>query len=158
MTTIRELASQLYDALETKRRDNGDLFVCLKNESPEWMTDLCRAAHDSGNMFPDDFRYSLIKEAAGAVHDAGDRDLDEVADEFADAVEVYTSALCAWAASHSYRSSYCDDAMVEYGKPESLSQLLMWGQATERREVFDSVLSSLRGLADDESEGEGEEA
>jgi len=157
MSSIISLAGSLYDAFETKTRDNGDSFVCLKNESPEWMTDLCRAAHDSGNMFPDDFRYSLIKEAAGAIHDAGDRDLDEVADEFADAVEVYTSALCAWAASHSYRSGYCDDAMSEYGKPESLSQLLMWGQATERREVFESVLSSLRGLAD-EDEDEGGEA
>lgn len=154
MTTIRELASQLYDAFETKTRDNGDSFVCLKNGSPEWMTDVCRAAHDGGNMMPDDFRYSLIKESAGAIHDAGDStDLDDAYAEFSDAVEVYTSRLCAWAASHSYRSGYCDDAMVEYGKPESLSQLLMWGQAIERRDVFESVLSSLRGLADDQDEG-----
>jgi len=154
MTSIRELASQLYDAFETKTRDNGDTFVCLKKGSPEWMANACMAAHEAGNMLPDDFRYSLIKEAAGAIHDAGDStDLDDACAEFADAVEVYTSRLCAWAASHSYRSGYCDDAMVEYGKPESLSQLLMWGQAIERRDVFESVLSSLRGLADDEDEG-----
>lgn len=153
MTSIRELASQLYDAFETKTRDNGDTFVCLKNGSPEWMTDVCRAAHDDANMMPDDFRYALIKEAAGAIHDAGEgADLDDAASEFSDGVDVYTSSLCAWAASHSYRSGYCDDALTEYGKPESLSQLLQWGQAMERREVFASVAASLASLTDHEDE------
>lgn len=156
MTSIRELASQLHDAFETKTRDNGEVFVCLKDGSPEWMRDVCCSAHDNGNMFPDDFRYSLIKQAAAAIHDAGDADIADIGDAFADAVDVYTASLCTWAASHAYRSSYCDDAMSEYGKPESLAQLLMWGQATERREVFDSVAAALAGLADDEDESGSE--
>ena len=155
MPSVTELAGLLYDAFQMKTRANGESFVCLKDESPEWMTDVCREAHAGANMLPDDFRYALIKEAAGAIHDAGkDADLADAGDTFTDAVEVYTANLCAWAASHPLRSAYCDDALSEYGKPENLSQLLMWGQAMERREVFDSVAASLAGLTDDEAEGE----
>lgn len=150
MTTIQELAGKLYDAFQTKTRDNGDTFVCLKDDQPEWMTDVIRAAHDNGQMMPDDFRYALIKEAAAAIWQAdSNSDIDECADEFADGVDVYTSSLCEWAASHGYRTAYCDEALDEYGKPESLSQLLHWGQPRERREVFDQLLQALADLADD---------
>lgn len=153
MITIRELAGNLYDAFQTKTRDNGEEFVCLKDGSPEWMANVVRAAH--GDMLPDDFRYSFIKEAAGAIHDAGDdADLDDAAAEFSDEVDLYNSDLLRWVGSSVTRASYCDDAMEELGQPDGLFKLLQWGQAEERREVFELVVSSLLELAEDANEGE----
>lgn len=153
MATIKALAGELYRAFEAKTRDNGDAFYCLKDGSPEWMTDVIRAAHDNANMLPDDWRYAAIHDAAGIIEDADD--LERAGDEFADDVDVYNGALLAWAASHLSRMAYCDEAMEDFGKPESLAQLLMWGQSRERREVFDQLVAALEGIADDEDESEG---
>lgn len=151
MATIKALAGELYRAFQAKTRDNGDTFYCLQDGSPEWMTDAIRAAHDSANMLPDDWRYDAIREAAGVIEDADD--FADAGDQFADGVDVYNGALLSWAASHLSRMAYCDEAMSEYGKPESLAQLLMWGQAAERREVFDQLVAALDGIAGDDGEG-----
>lgn len=153
MATIKALAGELYRAFQTKTRDNGDTFYCLKDGSPEWMTDAIHAAH--GDMLPDDWRYSAIHDAASIIEDADD--MDRAGDEFADDVDVYNGRLLSWAASHGSRMAYCDDAMEEFGKPESLAQLLMWGQYAERREVFDQLLAALAELADDKDEDEDED-
>jgi hypothetical protein len=154
MSTVKQLAGELYRALEPKTRDNGDIFYSLKEGSPEWMTDAIRAAHDSANMLPDDWRYERIHDAAAAIEDADD--IADAGDEFADGVDVYNAKLLAWAGSHAFRVAYCDDAMDEFGKPESLAQLLQWGQMTERREVFDQLADFLASIADDDSNDEDE--
>jgi hypothetical protein len=56
-------------AFETRKRDNGDKYVALKDGSPEWMTDVCHKAH--GDMLPDDWRYSFISEAVDYIDENG---------------------------------------------------------------------------------------
>ena len=53
MTTIVELASQAYKALEIETRIDSKEFYKLKDSAPDWMTDLLRAAH--GGMMPNDW-------------------------------------------------------------------------------------------------------
>ena len=47
---ITRLAARLSKALETKKRDNGQESVSLKDGSPEWMTDVIHATH--GDKLP----------------------------------------------------------------------------------------------------------
>lgn len=156
MATIKALAGELYRAFEAKTRDNGDTFYCLKDGSPEWMTDAIRAAHDDANMLPDDWRYAAIREAANSIEDADETDdFEDASREFADSVDSYNADLLAWCASNLSRMAYCDEAMEEFGKPDDLATLLSWGQMTERREVFDQLVAALDGIAGDEDESEG---
>ena len=57
-TSIQKLAEQLSAAFETKKRNDGQEFVSLKDGSPEWMTDVIRATH--GDKLPDDTVYAFI--------------------------------------------------------------------------------------------------
>lgn len=152
MTSIQTLAGDLYRAFEAKTRDNGDTFYCLKSGSPGWMEDAIRAAHNDAAMLPDDWRFAAIREAAGAIEDA--EDLADAGDQFADNVDVYNGELLAWVASRLSRMDYCDEAMEEFGKPDSMTALLQWGQMAERREVFDQLAAFLGGMASDDEAGQ----
>ena len=155
MQSIQDIAREMSEAFQTKSRDNGDNYVTLRDGSPEWMGEVVRGAHD--DMLPDDFRYQVIREAVDAIADAeGSRDdiRDELAGEFADDVDIYNHDLTAWLGSHSSRPGYCDEALNEFGREsaEGVMALIGMGQYMERREVFDSVLSSLEQRADTAAE------
>lgn len=143
--TIQKLASDLYDALETRRRDNGEAFHTLRDDAPEWMRDAVREAH--GDMLPDDWRYGAIKRVACAMADvAEDEDLDDAAHEACDAmVDVYNGTLCTWLASHGARMGYCDEAADEYGydKERGIIGLMQLGQFAEYREIWSALASAL---------------
>lgn len=152
MATLQQLASQLFDAMETKTRDNGDSFVKLAEGSPEWMTEAVHAAH--GDMLPDDWRYRKIMEAAEALASGDDPD---DGGEWADnAVDVYDADRLRWLASHSSRVDYCDEAAEEYGGEGGMIDRMGWGQYREASEVWALLVEALRDLeTDDDSDDEG---
>ena len=98
-------------------------------------------------MTPDDWRYACIQDACEAIAEA--EDPDEARYEFCDDTDVYNGDLVTWVGSHG-RGSYVDEAREELGEAPDFYQGLMRGQAMERGEVYDLVLSGLRGLADEE--------
>lgn len=61
--TLQELAGEAARWFETKTRDNGDVFVSLKDGHPEWLQELVWHAHEAGAMLPDDYRYGWSYEA-----------------------------------------------------------------------------------------------
>lgn len=149
MHTLKTLAAEVYDALETKTRTDGTEFISLKDGAPEWMTDLCREAH--GNMLPDDHRYAFILEAVEALMEADDPDdIDMEAD-------IYNHDLITWLGSHGYRPGYCDEAREEFvGEPGTLIDQIMLGQAYEKQEVLGLVRSFLENRLE-ELEAEDDE-
>lgn len=155
--TVQRLAGEAYALFYSDTRDDGASFVALKNEAPEWLRDIVYEAH--ADFGPDDFRYDVIQDAFGAIHDADPSYLDDLDHEFSDNVDVYTGQLTAWLASNINRLAYCDEA-VEEGliEPDAdMSRRLMIGQYMERREVFAAVLHGLREHAeeiDDAEEGD----
>lgn len=164
MKTIQELAGQMFDAFEAATRADAEktTYYRLKDGSPEWMKEIVYHAH--GSMLPDDYRYSWIQDACGAIHDAGeDGDLDDTCYSFADGVDVYNSALLAWVGSNLTRMGYVDEAMDE-SAPKDLASALQMGQYKERLEVFELVKEGLQEYLDnldedeEEDEEEGEEA
>jgi hypothetical protein len=149
--TMQKLASDLYDAFETRHRQNGDTFHSLREGSPEWMGEIVQEAH--GDMFPDDWRYAAIRRVACAIADTGDdEDLDDAGAEKVDAmVDVYNGRLAEWLASHAMRAGYCDEAAQEYGADpkRGIIGLMQIGQYAEYSEIWGIVAVALERVAAD---------
>lgn len=151
MPTIKDLASQFSQAFVGAERTNGDKFRKLRDGSPQWMRDVCLAAH--GDMMPDDWRYEFIEAAADAIAECESDDPSEAIDTIE--VDIYTSDLTRWLASRTDRYGYCDEFMEEFGGDfKDTVSLIAGGQEWERREVFNLVLDALRDLASDDDESE----
>jgi hypothetical protein len=147
-TNIQTLATEARSFMVSKTRDDGSKFWSRSDDAPEWVRELCFAAHDAGDMLPDDHRYEFIVEALDALSDT--EDADDVNLE----ADIYTHNLTTWLASRADRSGYCDSAMEEFGITEykSLVEHLQIGQAYEKAEVLGSVRSSLETRAEETSE------
>jgi len=137
---IRKLAAEAYGFLEWGKRSDGSKYVCRKNGSPEWVTDLCRDAH--GDSFPDDWIYEQI---ANCLESILDNDCEDDARDAAEsAVDVYDTDLLDWAKG---RGWYVDDAIRDGA--EDLSSAIMMGQQTMIGEIFYAIVSFLTDMAED---------
>ncbi len=156
--TVHVLARALEAAFVSDTRTNGDTFYKLRDGSPEWMSDAIHASH--GDMGPDDWRYAAIRAVAGEIAESDDYD-DESSERIDSLVDVYTSALTGWLASRNDRYSYVDDAMADYGPPESIINALQLGQSAEYQEIWSALVAFLSTFADecncDESSWHGAE-
>lgn len=146
---VIKLASEMSKQFERKTRDNGETFVTLKDDAPEWMTDVCRDAHD--RMLPDDIRYAFIEEAVDTLSNLCDEtstenDLLEAADTLE--ADCYTSDLTTWLASRNSRYSYVDEYVENNGYNDIISAL-QGGQLTEKQETFHLVLQALENVVDE---------
>ena len=151
---IIALADEAYRCFKRGERDNGDKYVYAP-DAPQWVTDLCLAAHDAGGMFPDDWRYEFIHSALGAITDAGENaDAGDTCWEFGEP-DVYTSELTSWLSSRNDRYAYCDEAAAEgLAEDADLIARISAGQSAEKREVFYSVVQSLAERAEELADAE----
>ena len=153
--TLEQLAQEMLDQFELATRKDGSRFYRLKEGRPDWMQDVCREAHDHGEMMPDDFRYEFIYDALVLL---------AAGDEHGEGIEshVYNRDLLRWVSSHAQRPGYCDEAMNQ-GLVDTDSfgtiKLIGWGEYQERQEVFAQVkgaledrLQQIEDEADDESD------
>jgi hypothetical protein len=128
-------------------RTNGAEFWKARDGCPQWVTDLCLAAHGDGAMLLDDWRYDFIVQALIALDEGSELEADD-----------YTNELCTWLASNVNRVGYVDDARDDFGPGKSVIDDLQIGQLTEKQEVLDQVSWFLEKLIEDEDlEGEPEE-
>ena len=150
-TTLHTLARQMSLAFEGGTRNStGETFRKLKDGSPEWMTTVCRKAHDDARLLPDDWRYAFIEEAVDALAEHED------ADDARSSLEpdIYTSDLTAWLHSLNGRVDYIGEALSEYGNFRSGFQLLAAAQMIEKEEVFQQVVAALADQLDDTEPGD----
>ena len=155
--TISELASEAHGWFTTTTRADETIDV-LRDGAPTWIYNLVFAAHESGEIMPDDWRYASIRSALAEISDsdADDRDdLDDLAGEWADSnVDVYTGARIAWLGSRMSRTAYVDEAVDELGGEglDTVERIGLWqyvveriglGQYVESREVFELVANAL---------------
>lgn len=145
--TIHTLAREMADAFETRTRpSSGDDLDTLRDGSPEWMRDVCRAAH--GDMFPDDWRYRMIRAAVEWLADE-DNDPDESAEFADDFVPIYNGERIDWLASHVDRIGYVDEAREEFGASDlGVMGDIGWGIYMEASEVYGLVVGALASLVD----------
>jgi hypothetical protein len=84
---------------ETKTRDDGSTFVTLKDDTPRWLKEAVREAHQG--TLPNDWIYAECRAAAEAFDDGRlttDEDDDDVHSHADGRVDVYTKELFQWAA------------------------------------------------------------
>jgi hypothetical protein len=158
--TVEKLAEEALAWFEYRKRrpDQEEAQWFHKDGAPSWITDLCRAAHDTGGgdlMLPDDYRYEYLVDALDYLAEGHDPD-----DYWPDA-DVYNSDLLAWLGSHLGRAGYVDEARKEglFGRETDTYAQIGAGQVQEKREVFGLVLTFLQwraeALEDDEDEAGG---
>lgn len=129
-----------------KTRDSGESFTCTKDETPDWVTDLCHDAHNE--MLPDDFVYSTIEDSLDAIIEAGGDEVEAIELE----CDIYNRDLLAWLASHSSRVDYTDQAAEEFGSGGIIT-LISQGQYLEKRDILANVVRSLENLEIEELDG-----
>ena len=152
----QELAKQLSDSfIEGTRTGNGNKFRTLKEDSPEWTHDCCRAAHSTGPrtldfMLPDDYRFQFIEEAADLLRN--EDDWEEI-QEWPNA-DIYTSDLTSWLNSRTDRSAYVDAAKTEglVSDTADLCEMIQAGQVQEKIEVLHLVREFLAEEAERQTE------
>ena len=150
-TTLHTLARQMSLAFESgTRTTSGETFRKLKDGSPEWMTTVCRKAHDDARLLPDDCRYAFIEQAVDAL--ANHEDTDDARSSLEP--DIYTNDLTAWLHSLNGRVYYVDQAIAEYGTFRDGFQLLAAAQMIEKEEVFQQVVAALEDQLDDEEQGD----
>jgi hypothetical protein len=143
-TSIQKLAADLSKALETKKRDNGQEFVSLKDGSPEWMTQVIRSAH--GDKLPDDTVYSFIEKAADALANASeDAEPSDVILELEP--DPYTAGLTAWLHARVDHVYYLTECLEENPYDDGF-QLLAAAQQKQIHEVGYALVSALEEAAE----------
>lgn len=150
---VIELAKKVDRFFEVrKRRDDDEKseFVTLKDNAPEWLSELVHTAH--GDMGPDDHRYEFISQAIDAIAEGSPGDLDGPEIE----PDIYNHDLLAWLSSRNDRASYVDEAIEEYGQHSDMGIMgdIGIGQLREREEVYHSVLQSLRNQVEGDEDDE----
>lgn len=147
--TLEQLAAQANLCLTRSKRDDGTEYVHRKDDAPEWVGELCLAAH--GDMMPDDWRYEFIEDALSAIENGDDEPTD------IDSAYPYTADRTAWLASHLSRPGFCDEEAEEYSmEGTGVLSLIALGMGREMRETIDLVKTFLEERVtelEDEAEG-----
>lgn len=108
--TIQNVAEDIQNQLETKTRLDGTRYVCQKEPSIDWITDICRDAH--GDRMPSDDVYDVISETIDALAELEpDADEDDARDRLQEMEPpCYTSDLTRWLGSHNGNIDYLTQA------------------------------------------------
>lgn len=139
---------QFANAFETAQRGNGDKYIKLKDNAPEWARDIVQGAHDGA--FPCDWRYERLEMLAYGIANYGDGlDIDPM--EWADsAADVYNRELLNWVRDVSHAVYCIEDARNEWGY-DGANGFLEWvraGQVYMLNRMAHYVIDELRELSE----------
>ncbi len=114
---------------KSKTRDNGESFVVLVDDVPDWVLDAVRTAHDE--EFPNDWRYATCERIFASLADIlcapGTSGWVEQVGFTADSlVDVYNHDLHAWATPN--RWHYIDEAATELCAGDDFAGTIRLGQ------------------------------
>ena len=141
----RELATQAAAQFINGLREPGGEFqraITLKRNAPAWVKETFRAVQHGPQI--DDWRSRTAREALHTIAEAPlHASIDQVEAQFAKATDTYNADLLRWLGSDTERPGYCDEALHEGLRPESLFQMLGAGQALELREIFQRVARAI---------------
>jgi hypothetical protein len=142
----RERASEVAESFESRSREDGSSYVCLKEEAPlrEEITEAVFATHDGES--PNDWRWRICSAAAEALAEDPTGDLQEIADQVGeDLSTVYQSELFLWFAEDPSRLSYVEEAAESLGRQESAIAEMHLGQWFAASGAAAAFLSHLFG-------------
>lgn len=137
MNKIQITAKKALKYFKTKKRKNGSMFWCLKNNTPENIQNLCYKAHNG--TLPDDYKFSFIVNALTIISES--ENLDDAQERLEPS--IYTKELTEWLNSDIRRVYYIDEFHNAFGMSKDTIASLAGGQYLEMREVFDLVVGQL---------------
>jgi hypothetical protein len=107
---------------QTQTRPNGETFISMADDCPEWVADVVRDCHDG--ELPNDWRYTIIADLFAQL-------LEDPDDEYAGAglVDIYNYDRAQWLADNLGRDGYCAEVLEMGGTCSSAFDLI--GQAQE---------------------------
>ena len=141
--TIQEVAQEMSDNLETKKRNDGTEYICKKIDI-KWQKDIIWKAHD--DKLPDDYIYEFIQEALDLFADCTGDEEEAIYEIEAD---CYTSDLTKWLNSRNDRVYYLTEALEEFEIKDGF-QLLAVAQQREKQEVAQAVLQGIKDYLESE--------
>ena len=149
---IQELAAHALEYFEQKTRGEGEeatRFWTMTNQHPIWVKEMIHKAHE--DMMPDDYKYEYVVDTLDALNE--DRDPEEGAYEIE--ADVYNYDLITWLRSNLQRVGFVDEAVEQMGHSRDMGVMgdLMMGQVEEKRQVWQSVVESLRERLEEIEEG-----
>lgn len=118
------MAPTIASYFKSGTRDNGERFVTLTDERPEWLQDAVRDAH-RGTM-PNDWIYDECRAAVEAFEDQTIEDEDDVHEYVDGRVDVYTKALYQWAADFCLTDTWSEAEVeaAEFGEIPETERLI----------------------------------
>jgi hypothetical protein len=134
---------------QTQTRPNGETFISMADDCPEWVADVVRDCHDG--ELPNDWRYETIAalfDAIAEIEYNGEwsDDLVEIVDSL---VDIYSSDLYAWATPN--RWGLIADAVDDAGGyvPESgLDGMIQTGQNLAIQMMAQMIADAIRANAE----------
>jgi hypothetical protein len=144
---VRELAARYVDQFEPLERTENFSTYKRKDDADPKLEELCRVAH--GDMMPDDYVYNYIVEVFSFIANSS---TDKLQFLFSLESDIYNFDLLKWLSSNLNRANYVNSYVKEFGiepKDFDLYEVIAGGQIEEKREIFNSVLSSLIKLSNE---------
>lgn len=157
MKTITQKAEyfrSFFELKEVKREGETEpkqIYV-NKDHNNELVKNLCFAAHNDGEILPDDFRYRKIVDTLDMLIDNNIEDEERAQDLIMEMeADIYTSDLTAWLHSRNDRIYYLTEALEEFGCKNGF-QALMTAQTIEIQEIATAVLNYIINAEIEEEE------
>ena len=140
------LAVDALSYFEYRKRPDGTKCLAVETDAPEWVHKLVFAAHNEGDILPEDFRHLFIVEALEALEE------NPGEPEIICEPDAYTSELLKWLEAYpTYRMGLVDEAVSELGW-NGLFDALQAGQLKEKQEVLALVQAFLLKKIEDGDE------
>jgi hypothetical protein len=141
---ITEKANKYSAMFETRKRDNGNSFVVLKDDASEELRESVREAH--GEKLPDDWVYGTYADLMERVTEFeidSVEQLEDARNEIVDNyVDIYTADLLKWLSDDINNVSYLTEVLEEDGAKDGF-QLLAMAQYKAIDEIFSFVFDLL---------------
>lgn len=146
MATFSAAAPFLVSCFQDAKRDDGSDYIRKVPDSPDWVQELIYACHDG--EWPNDARYTLIRDVAVSIADQHFSDVDDARDAISDLsvdlLPAYTAEILQWFAANTTRLEDCDTVIGTYGNvPDSAYALLSAGYQLAIENVLGLVVDSL---------------
>lgn len=125
----------------TKQRNNGGEYVALTDESPAWLLEAVREAHQG--TLPNDWIFAECQAAVEAC-DKGDINEGELYDYVNGRTEVYTRDLFLWAADMCVSDIWAlaEESANEIGMPDSTIDRIAAIQAEAIRYIAEIMVKA----------------
>lgn len=132
---VAELANQMFTV---RSYDDRPSFVMFKDDDS---VPVCLREALTPVTEADDFRYKVLWQAVEMLSWVDDHEWDSNTPHLE--ADIYNVDLCRWLNG---KQHYVNEAIEDFGASENIMDMIMRGQALEKREVMDQTVHAIQEL------------